>query len=211
MRLRPLSSVSLSQNVLSRRRVRYQKYVGRFHSIFFTPRSLPVYYVPGNHDVGLGDTHDTSALARPRYKSAFGPLSQHVVLGGHSLFMVDAPALVDEDWRREGAGENRTDGLPQDLEYLRHIRTERAAGRFSKYHNPFWLSLTASSCQDAPLILFTHIPLYRPPNSNCGPLREKGYIPTAHGVGYQTLLTPETSQLLLDSLRPTLIFRYSLI
>jgi hypothetical protein len=58
-----------------------------------------------------------------------------------------------------------------------------------------------------PLILFTHIPLYRPSDSNCGPLREKGIIPFVHGEGYQTLLNPETSQLLLDELQPTLIFR----
>jgi len=63
-------------------------------------------------------------------------------------------------------------------------------------------------CKDAPLILFTHIPLYRFPGSNCGPLREKGSIPAVRGDGYQTLLSPETSQLLLNELGPTLIFRY---
>jgi len=59
---------------------------------------------------------------------------------------------------------------------------------------------------DVPLILFTHIPLYRFPGSNCGPLREKGSIPAVRGNGYQTLLTPETSELLLNELGPTLIF-----
>ncbi|KAF8472905.1 Metallo-dependent phosphatase-like protein [Russula ochroleuca] len=164
----------------------YQDYVGRFRSIFPAPPSVPVYYIPGNHDVGLGSHRNTSSLARPRYRSAFGPLSQHVVHGGHSLFMVDAPALVDEDWRRENAGEDRVNGLPRDLEYLQHLRAENAA--------------------NMPLILFTHIPLYRPSDSNCGPLREKGIIPFVHGEGYQTLLNPETSQLLLDELQPTLIF-----
>lgn len=106
----------------------YREYVARFHSIFSTPPSLPVYYVPGNHDVGLDNGPNTSTLARARYKTTFGPLSQYVVLGGHSLFMVDAPALVDEDWRRESTGENRASGLPRDLEYLRHMRAEHAAG-----------------------------------------------------------------------------------
>jgi hypothetical protein len=62
--------------------------------------------------------------------------------------------------------------------------------------------------KDTPLILFTHIPLYRPSDSNCGPFREKGIIPYARGNGYQTLLSPETSRLLLDKLSPTVIFRY---
>ena len=65
-------------------------------------------------------------------------------------------------------------------------------------------------CKDAPLILFTHIPLYRFPGSNCGPLREKGWIPAVRGDGYQTLLSLETSELLLNELGPTLIFRYLL-
>ena len=63
--------------------------------------------------------------------------------------------------------------------------------------------------KDAPLILFTHIPLYRSSDSNCGPLREKGTIPYVTGEGYQTVLSPETSQLLLNELHPTLIFRYT--
>ena len=42
--------------------------------------------------------------------------------------MVDAPALVDEDLRREdAAGEDRANGLPRDLEYLQHLRAENAA------------------------------------------------------------------------------------
>jgi hypothetical protein len=87
-----------------------------------------VYYVPGNHDVGLQDGPNTSGLARARYKTTFGPLSQHVVLGGHSLLLVDAPAIVEEDWRRERTGENRVNGLPKDLEYLRHMRAEHTPG-----------------------------------------------------------------------------------
>ncbi|KAH9176291.1 Metallo-dependent phosphatase-like protein [Lactarius sanguifluus] len=147
--------------------------------------SLPVYYLPGNHDVGLGNGRGTSTLARSRYRAAFGPLSQHVVLGGHSILMVDAPALVDQDWLREQAGESRIDGLPQDLNYLKHLRMQ---------HTP-----------DAPLILLSHIPLYRS-NSSCGPLRERGSIPVVRGNGYQTQLSPETSRLLLEEFRPSLIF-----
>ncbi|KAH8990472.1 Metallo-dependent phosphatase-like protein [Lactarius akahatsu] len=165
---------------------RYQEYVDRFHSIFTASPSQPVYYLPGNHDVGLGNGRGTSQLARSRYRAAFGPLTQHVALGGHSLLMVDAPALVDQDWHREQAGESRIDGLPQDLNYLKHLRMQHAP--------------------DAPLILLSHIPLYRSSNSSCGPLRERGSIPAVRGNGYQTQLSPETSRLLLEEFRPSLIF-----
>lgn len=96
---------------------RYRKYVDRFRSIFSSSPTLPVYYLPGNHDVGLGDGQDRSEYARSRYAAAFGPFSQHIELGGHSLVMVDAPALADEDWR-ENAGENRTTSLPRDLMHI---------------------------------------------------------------------------------------------
>ncbi len=117
---------------------RYQEYVERFHSIFAVPPSLPVYYLPGNHDVGLGGAHGTSKFARSRYTAAFGPLAQYVVLGGHSMLMVDAPALVDEDWRRHQAGESRSDRLPQDLNSLKHLRMQHAPGtRSSHLHTVF--------------------------------------------------------------------------
>lgn len=160
--------------------------------------------------MGLGDRDNTSSLARPRYRSAFGPLTRHVKLGGHSLFMIDAPALVDEDIRREDAGERGSArGLPQDLGYLQHMRAEQVAGRYLGCNLDFCsIWITDGLYKDTPLILFTHIPLYRPSDSNCGPLREKGTIFYVRGEGYQTLLSPETSRLLLDELKPSVIFRY---
>ena len=126
----PFSSLNYFPALLARAR-RYQEYVGRFHSIFRAPSSVPVYYIPGNHDVGLGDRRNTSSLARPRYISTFGPPTQHVKLGGHSLFMIDGPALVDEDLRRENVGEEgNTNGLPQDLKYLQYMRALQVASGY---------------------------------------------------------------------------------
>ena len=126
----PLSSLFLLLLLSSPPR-RYSEYLHRFHAIFPAPPSVPVYYIPGNHDVGLGDRQNTSSLARPRYRSAFGPLTQHVVLDGHSLFMIDAPALVDSELRREDVGEGRSNGLPQDIEHLQRMRAEHAASGYS--------------------------------------------------------------------------------
>jgi hypothetical protein len=117
---------------------RYQSYVERFRSIFHAPASLPVYYLPGNHDVGLGHGPKTSVHARSRYLDTFGPLSQHIQLGGYTLLMVDAPALVDEDWRRDSAGENRTHGLPKDLIPLQQTRARQGSGKwFLRSHRLF--------------------------------------------------------------------------
>ena len=130
----------------------------------------------------------------------FGPLTQHVVLSGHSLVTVDAPALVDEDWRRGQAGESRIEGLPQDLNLTKHLRMRHAAGaRSSQLHTNNFLFYFLHP--DTPLILLSHIPLYRFPNSSCGS------IPAVRG-DRQTQLRLETSQRLLKEFRPSIIFRY---
>ena len=56
-------------------------------------------------------------------------------------------------------------------------------------------------------ILFSHVPLYRPEKSTCGPLRERGSLRQGRGLGYQNLLLPEASQFLLQTVRPAVIFR----
>lgn len=62
-----------------------------------------------------------------------------------------------------------------------------------------------------PVILFSHIPLARPKDSSCGSLRERGSINRGYGFGYQNTLGVETSQFLLETTRPSLIFRSALI
>lgn len=39
-------------------------------------------------------------MSRDRYVKNFGPLNQVVSIANHSLVMIDAPGLVDEDYRR---------------------------------------------------------------------------------------------------------------
>lgn len=85
--------------------------------MFTMPEQTPVYYIPGNHDVGsvfysfyldsrlirtysLGTTAKFSPTAIERYKSHFGALNQALTLANHTLVLIDAPGLVDEDARR---------------------------------------------------------------------------------------------------------------
>ena len=55
-------------------------------------------------------------------------------------------------------------------------------------------SIDIPSTTNFPNILLTHVPLYRPPESDCGPLREKGKgIPIHAGYQYQNVLTGAVS------------------
>ena len=50
-----------------------------------------------------------------------------------------------------------------------------------------------------PNILLTHVPLYRQPGADCGPLRERGHsIPINAGYQYQNVLTPTISEIIMD-------------
>jgi len=80
------------------------------------------------HDVGLENSSNTSPIVRPRYRTTW--LTFSIRSAWETL--TDALALVEEDLHREGAGEDRTNGLQMNLAYLHHMRTEHAASEHLK-------------------------------------------------------------------------------
>ncbi|KAJ7188096.1 Metallo-dependent phosphatase-like protein [Mycena filopes] len=164
----------------------YERYFRRFKSIFPLDSSIPQYFIPGNHDTGLGISGSEQAGAR--YKSHFGPLNSLVSIANHTVVLLDAPGLVEEDSRRRGVydGKSSPEG---PIELVQSFEP------------------TLFSAQDQnPVILLTHIPLSRPDRSNCGPDRERGTIRRGTGFGYQNTLGISASEFLLRSLRPSVIF-----
>lgn len=185
-------------------RPRHARYVRRFRNIFPLP-SAParVYYVPGNHDLGLYLPPAAAAHAREQFKDAFGPLNAVVEIGGHRLVWIDSMALLEE---RLAAAQARTTYIPP--------------GGASSFIGQFQQCADSSSVEKpddavaaqlnvhAPRILFSHIPLWRPPGTSCGPRRESGRpLSQGRGVNYQNLLDEETSQFLLDGIDPAIVFR----
>ena len=71
----------------------------------------------------------------------------------------------------------------------------------------FYLISSFEAAHTDPVILFSHIPLYRPDGKSCGPLREKGTLRPGVGVGYQNTLEKHASQRLLQAFKPIAIFR----
>ncbi|KAJ8489043.1 hypothetical protein ONZ51_g3152 [Trametes cubensis] len=187
----------------------YNQYVRRFRSIFAADEGLPTYYIPGNHDVGLGDSSPSyrfSEHALERYLSNFGPLNQRISIANHTVLLIDAPGLVDEDRERAAMGmsyvqwsESHPD---RTIAFVRSFAEKHAAERIF-YHRPL---SDADPSEGARPILFTHVPLFRPDGTSCGPLRERGTIRQGSGLGYQNLLSPQASQFLLQSIRPAVIF-----
>ncbi|KAH7888418.1 Metallo-dependent phosphatase-like protein [Phlebopus sp. FC_14] len=167
----------------------YEAYFARYRDIFHIDgKSVPTYYIPGNHDIGLGDTASFSLEADSRYTSHFGPRNYRTTIGNHTLVFIDAPALAEEDILRGERG-HTFDSWP------------------AVQHGPVEiLKQTASSQPQGPVIVFTHIPLSRPADALCGPLREKGNIRQGFGFGYQNTLMEGATEFILESLKPSLIF-----
>jgi hypothetical protein len=65
-----------------------------------------MHFVPGNHDLPLGPRGPNrlfSPHARDRYAKYFSPPNSVLPIANHSLILLDAVGLVEEDYRRYAA------------------------------------------------------------------------------------------------------------
>ncbi|CAI2163788.1 3507_t:CDS:2 [Funneliformis geosporum] len=112
-----------------------------------------------------------------RFRKEFGPLSYMTNIGNHSFIALDTITL---------SGSNDT--LKKDAKEL-----------IQRLENDTTNSL--------PRILLTHVPLYRPPNTDCGTLRQQSrYIKQGAGYQYQNLILESLTNYILNKIKPMLIF-----
>ncbi|CAN1317330.1 Uncharacterized protein C630.12 [Linum perenne] len=108
--------------------------------------NIPVFFIPGNHDVGYSSINSHKPEVLRRYEKEFGNRNFWFAIGKMEFIAVDAQTL---------------DGTPQS-------EITSKAWEFVK---------NVSEGNDLmPKILLTHIPLYRPDNTYCGPLRKSPII-----------------------------------
>ena len=191
------------------RKKRYDQYYRAFEKTFPRDATIPFYLIPGNNDIGcvsilenefrfqihayrLGDSPSFSKDARRFFEKRFGPLNRVVSISGHQFILLDAPGLVEEDYRRQAHGKTYDHWIPLPggpIEFVQSI-SDPGDGHAAE-----------------PKILLGHIPLSRPSSKSCGPLREKGSIRASAGHGYQSMLGKQTTEFLLKTLRPSVVFR----
>lgn len=189
---------------------RYAVYHETFTKMFPVPSNeTTVHYLPGNNDVGLNMDPIQSKHARRRFTAHFGPLDQAVTIQNHTLVLLDASRVIEEDYRRLKGGPNNESpeggtmgfvkSLPQGLFVI--------PGSCREYPGNSILFLDCIGEKTHPVVLFTHVPLFRPDSAKCGPLRESGTIRRGAGPNYQSTIGKDVSALLLDHLHPTVVFR----
>ncbi|KDR75748.1 hypothetical protein GALMADRAFT_248420 [Galerina marginata CBS 339.88] len=167
--------------------ISYQLAAQNFKSIFEVDPRIPVYYIPGNNDVGLGYTSAVAKSLRSFYVDSFGPLNQKLIISNHTFIALDAPALVDEDYQLHAKLKSFEDWKPIEGGPVAFVREMGEYGPTN-------------------VVLLSHIPLARPETADCGPLREKGRIRRSAGSGYQSMLGKHTTDFLLKSLEPMVVF-----
>lgn len=155
----------------------------------------------------LGIASAFSKHVRQRYERHFGRANQVLAAANHSLVLLDAPGIVDEDYMRAGHGTSFDEWIPlRDgaIEFVKGL----AAGACTRVAPKRTPLMRYAEEQSGPTVLFSHIPLHRAESKQCGPLRERGTIHRGVGHGWQKTLGKQTSAFLLESLRPTIIFRW---
>ncbi|KAJ1296889.1 hypothetical protein BS78_01G336400 [Paspalum vaginatum] len=165
----------------------WQESLFRFKHIFSlneqrTKPHIPIYYLSGNHDIGYSAFHSAHPEVLNRYEKEFGSRNYQFSAGKVDFVVVDAQTL-------DGAKKSKE--MSSSWEFIKTLPPGNASN---------------------PKVLLTHIPLYRPDSTPCGPHRSSpvinqrvSYAAFDQGVTYQNYLTKETSDLLLSLLKPVLV------
>ncbi|KAL7152306.1 hypothetical protein ABFS83_04G088100 [Erythranthe nasuta] len=165
----------------------WEESLGRFKHIFDLNMlrknpNIKLYYISGNHDIGYENVNSRNPEIVKRHEREFGATNFKVTLGKVDFIAIDSQTL---------------DGHPQ-----------------GKLTSETW-DFVKNASQDIysnPRVLLTHIPLYRPDFTPCGPHRSSPIVNQRiyrdgqnQEIWYQNYVTKNSTEVLLDLVRPALI------
>ncbi|GMQ07902.1 hypothetical protein CsSME_00051893 [Camellia sinensis var. sinensis] len=162
----------------------WQESLSRFKHIFnlnMLERSTntQVYYLSGNHDIGYAASHSRMPEVIKRYEKEFRSRNYRFTVGNVDFIAVDAQTLD---------GNSQGNLTTASWDFVKNVSKDGSS---------------------TPRVLLTHIPLYRPDWTSCGPHRSSPIInqrvsraARSQEIMYQNYLTEETSNNLLDMVKP---------
>jgi len=165
--------------------------------------------LPGNHDLGFG--RGVQRGVRDRFQAYFGDGNRIDIIANHSFVSLDTPSLsalaqpdpdeVTSLWQPTRAFLDTAkthkhrltqrqlrlyQGLPPTPRLPHHVISLDTADSTNADPTDTSTDTTTNNTTDFPTILLSHIPLYRPPGTPCGPLRER-WPPTPPPSGHPPL------------------------
>lgn len=148
--------------------------------------------LPGNHDLGFGA--EVKLPVRNRFEAYFGDVNRVDVIGNHTFVSVDTVSMSAESSQVAGQHDlsdiytptklflNDVQGtkrraVERELRYQRgeveEVRQNHTIVELAKADFKHLPTLDPGKGKaDFPSILLTHVPLFRPPGTPCGPMRE---------------------------------------
>lgn len=149
----------------------------RFNKIFpKKPNRLTVMSLPGNHDIGFGNTVNEDSLTR--FKFYFGDPSSKWEVGNHTIVLLDTISLSDSQNENVSA-------VPR--EFLESIAsTPKTHPRIMLSHVPLYRDSDVQTCGSK--------------------RESKKPFPLAAGEQYQTVIDKELSQEVLEKIQPSILF-----
>ncbi|KAG6099395.1 hypothetical protein E4U31_004406 [Claviceps sp. LM219 group G6] len=148
--------------------------------------------LPGNHDLGFGA--QIQVPVRDRFSAFFGETNRVDVVGNHTIVSVDTVSLSADTSAYKDAHNLKPiygpvhdfldevpvmkrkltyeelgvwHGVDRDLKLHHKVEDVNSADLSRVLRDP-----GSDAVADLPTILLTHVPLFRPPGTPCGPLRE---------------------------------------
>ncbi|CAK7198669.1 hypothetical protein SEUCBS139899_001333 [Sporothrix eucalyptigena] len=152
--------------------------------------------LPGNHDLGFGS--EVQLSVRNRFESYFGEGNRVDVIGNHTFVSVDTVSLSADTSDRASQGDvqrifkpteeflknvawDKTKAVARELRFQRgdveglaypHRVEDLDKAKFDTSGMSKKMGAGDTLQADLPTILLSHVPLYRPPGTPCGPMRE---------------------------------------
>lgn len=148
--------------------------------------------LPGNHDLGFGS--EVKVPVRNRFEAYFGDVNRVDVIANHTFVSIDALSLSARSSDDRGKADLSSIYKPTEdflnkaqiskrkavERELRRLRGE--VGEVPQEHkiedaltaefNNIPILNPGEGKAELPTILLSHVPLYRPPGTQCGPMRE---------------------------------------
>ncbi|KTW28541.1 hypothetical protein T552_01801 [Pneumocystis carinii B80] len=149
----------------------------RFDDVFFQPPGVKVISTLPGNH-DIGFSDGVTLKRLNRFRAYFGESSSLYTLGNHTFVLLDTISLSNT------------------------INTQ-----VSQYTKQLLNDLENTYDQDFPRILLSHVPLFRPANTPCGPQREKNTsIKLERGYQYQNVILSSISTHVLETVRPIAVF-----
>ncbi|XP_028796326.1 uncharacterized protein C630.12 [Neltuma alba] len=143
---------------------------------------MQVYYIPGNHDIGYEYNHAQRPEVIRRYEETFGARNYRFAIGKVDFIAVDSQTV-------DGHPEKHL--VSKTWEFVKNVSVDDEAHQ---------------------RVLLTHIPLYRPDDTYCGPHRNSPIInqrvsrtSSVNDIWYQNYVSEDSSKSLMDMIKPKLI------